>query len=178
MAWVVSQLQMTSGCLRGNHPRPCPVTPDTPRGSSPASLSMYFQTVISSKSTCLPLILLICLFWLCWAFLVTWASRYRAGPSAAAARGLSGRGSPAVAQGLSCFLAGGIFSGQGSPAGGLFSAEPPGRLPLLSLWSICLSHRHARAHSYGALQTMRFISTSDWISLSDGAFSPLYRGEN
>ena len=104
MAWVVSQLQMTSGCLRGNHPRPCPVTPDTPRGSSLASLSMYFQTVISSKSTCLPLILLIYLFWLCRAFLVTWASRCRAEPSAAAARGLSGRGSPAVAQGLSCFL--------------------------------------------------------------------------
>lgn len=62
MAWVVSQLQRTSGCLRGNHLDPCPVTPDTPRGCSPASLSMYFQTVISSKSTCLPLTLFIYLF--------------------------------------------------------------------------------------------------------------------
>lgn len=161
VAWVGSQLQRTSGCLRGNHPHPCPVTPDTPRGSSPASLSMYFQTVISSKSACLPLILFIYLFLAVPGLPCYLGFSLQSRTSAAAARGLSGRASPAVAQGLSCFLACGIFSGQGSPAGGLFSTAPPGQLPLLSLWSICLSYRHARAHAYGALQIMKFISTSD-----------------
>ena len=32
VAWVESQLQRISGCLRGNHLLPFSVTPDTPRG--------------------------------------------------------------------------------------------------------------------------------------------------